>query len=215
MNRYNKDGGHGITGSKNIYCSKTNIGNWVEDHIGQDLVSNPRQATTLYETSSMNEYIDPSLQTVRSGPNHAKFANSVRYLSKSELKAKNKEGLSYTLLFQHGLHEEDISPGERYNSQLSLSYSQSKLEVSGGDEGLHASTPPPVAVQKQREKLKEIRKQLDLSFKRGTSEANSANAYASHSDAIAPRSIAGPSADLPNVARRVVITGQFSPIKYR
>ena len=194
--------------------SQTNIGNWVEDRIGQDLVDNPRNVTAMYETTAMNEYIDPSLQNVRSGPNQTKFGNSVRYLSKSELKAKNKDGLSYSLLFQHGLHGEDIPADERYNSQLTLSYSQPKLETSGTPQSEHA-TPPALAVQLQREKMKEIRKQLDLSFKRGTSEAQSANAYANHSDTLAPRSVTGPSADLPTVTRRITITGQYSPIKYR
>ena len=99
-------------------------------------------------------------------------------------------GLSYPLLFTHGLHEEDISADQRYNSQLSLSFSQTKLEL-----GKNAPNYPPVVVDMQRIHAKEVRTELDLCFKRGTSEAQSATAYVSPSRAtsmnIIPRSAIG------------------------
>ena len=90
MSIYNRTGGgYGITGSRNVFSTRTHIGNWVEDVIGNDLVQPTRQPfTTLYETAAMNDWIEPSLQTVRTGPNAAKFSGSVRYLSKEELKIK-------------------------------------------------------------------------------------------------------------------------------
>ena len=100
-------------------------------------------------------------------------------------------GLSYPLLFTHGLHEEDITADQRYNSQLSLSFSQTKLDM-----GKNAPNPP-VVVDLQRIHAKEVRAELDLCFKRGTSEAQSATAYVSPSRAVAmniiPRSAIGTS----------------------
>ena len=98
-------------------------------------------------------------------------------------------GLSYPLLFTHGLHEEDISADQRYNSQLSISYSQTKLDL-----GKNAPNPP-VVVDMQRIHAKEVRTELDLCFKRGTSEAQAQSAYVSPSRAVAmnivPRSAIG------------------------
>ena len=208
MSIYNRNSGFGITGSRNVYCSKIHIGNWVEDHIGQDLVDNPRPVTTMYETAAMNDWIHPTQQTVHTGPNHSKFSGSIRYLSKEELKQKNKEGLSYPLLFQHGMRGEDIPAKERYNSQLTLSYAEPKLLATGFQ--------PSVEVRRQTQKAKEIKKEIDLAYNRTCSEATAANGYATHSMSLAPRAVTnGESADLPNFRRQVLISRSGPGIKYR
>jgi hypothetical protein len=233
MSVYNKGGGgYGITGSFNVYTTKTHVGNWREDVIGTELAANPRAAVGMYETAARSDWIDPKLMVARTGPNHAKFASSVRFLSKEEMKQKNKEGLSYPLLFQHGMRGEDITPGERYQSQLTLSFSDAKLKTatsssssSGGGGGGHKGhsnqdheekVELTAEVRRQREKAKEIKKDIDAVFNRGTSEAKAANAYATHVDTLAPRAVeAGASADLPNFRRRAIIARGGPAIKYR
>jgi hypothetical protein len=162
----------------------------------------------MYVTSAMNEYVDPSVQIVRTGPNHAKFSGSIRYPSKEEMKQKNKEGLPYPLLFQHGMRGEDIPAKERYNSQLTLSYSDSKLLVGGNI--------PEVEVRMQNQKAREIKREIDLAYNRGCSEATSANGFATHSMSVAPRAVTnGDSQDLPNFRRQVLISHNGPVINYR
>ena len=207
MSIYNRSGGgYGITGSRNVFSTRTHIGNWVEDVIGNDLVQPTRRPfTTLYETAAMNDWIEPSLQTVRTGPNTAKFSGSVRYLSKEELKIKNKEGMPYDLLFQHGKNGEDIPPNQRYQAQSTLSFAQTQLPK-GED--------PPVEVRRQREKAKEIKKELEKSYGRTCSEANFANGFAMNSTTLAPRAVtAGESQNLPNFRRKVLVSNAM--MKYR
>ena len=110
MSIYNRNSGFGITGTKNIFNTNVKLGNWVEDRIGVRLIEHPRPGYTSYETNFANDYKNPTEQVRSVGVMAKKFEGSVKYLSKSELKAKNKEGLSYALLFQHGLTGEDISP---------------------------------------------------------------------------------------------------------
>jgi len=173
----------------------------------------------MYETAARSDWIDPKLMVARTGPNHAKFASSVRFLSKEEMKQKNKEGLSYPLLFAHGLGEVDISAAERYNSQLSIAFAPSPTKA--GPSSPHAShsssssSPLSVSVGQMREKAKEINRDVSVATLRGSSEAKAANAYAYHSDTLAPRAVVGASEDLPNFCRRTLISGTFSPIKYR
>jgi hypothetical protein len=151
----------------------------------------------------MNDWIEPSLQNVRTGPNAAKFSGSVRYLSKEELKIKNKEGMSYDLLFQHGMRGEDIPPNQRYQAQSTLS------QLPKGEE-------PSVEVRRQREKAKEIKKDLEKSYGRTCSEARFANGFAMNSNTLAPRAVtAGESQDLPNFTRTRTITKTGTMMKFR
>ena len=217
MSVYNRNGGgYGITGSYNVYTTKTHIGNWREDVIGTELAANPPSRMGMYETAARSDWIDPKLMVAQTGPNHAKFSESVRFLSKEEMKAKNKDGLSYPLLFQHGMRGEDIPAGERYQSQLTLSFSDAKLKTSNNSNQDHP-VELSAEVRRQREKAKEIKKDIDAVFNRGTSEANAANAYATHVDfSLAPRAVAaGASVDLPDFRRRSIITRGGPAIKYR
>ena len=144
---YNKNAGHGITGSKNVFSTKVHLGNWREDIIGkelvQDILTNIDEAAQLgrsngephpgglsrdlisrnkrnsYSTSS--QAIGSRLQTKRN------IDVSTSLPPQDELKAKNKEGLNYFLLFSHTNNGEDISHRNRYTSQNRLSSSHHLL----------------------------------------------------------------------------------------
>jgi hypothetical protein len=96
---YKKNQGHGICGAKNNYSSTAKLGNWVEDTIGQDLLAMPdRVLVGSYMSTSGDFYRDPKDQP--EGP-----PMPMNMPSTQELKAKNKEGMSYSLIFDHGLKE--------------------------------------------------------------------------------------------------------------
>lgn len=95
---YQSNQGHGIAGAKNIYSSKVKLGNWVEDSFGKLLTENSREPIKIYETNTMRSHPHP--ETWPEPPNMP-----INMLSTQELKAKNKEGLSYSLLFDHGVKE--------------------------------------------------------------------------------------------------------------
>lgn len=95
---YQSNQGHGIAGAKNIYSSKVKLGNWVEDSFGKLLTEKPREPPKLFETNTMISH-----------PNPSKWSEPpkmpINMPSTQELKAKNKEGLQYSLLFDHGVKE--------------------------------------------------------------------------------------------------------------
>ena len=103
MSVYNKNAGHGVTGSFNTYVHpKTKIGNFVEDTIGRDLVDYPRQTPTMYETCAKSSYTEPSMRKSHMGPNEAKFSSSVKLMTKGMksstiLKFRPMFGLSFHL----------------------------------------------------------------------------------------------------------------------
>ena len=108
MNKHNQ--GYGICGSKNIYSSQVKLDNWVEDRIGGDLKANyDVRKTHLYETNTMRSYGPPDMNLLASQP-------VLNIPSTQELKAKNKEGMPYSLLFDHGTRE--ITPDVSYNAIL-------------------------------------------------------------------------------------------------
>lgn len=89
-----KNQGHGICGARNIYSAKVKIDNWVEDEVGMNLSRNPRPPITSYRTNTGTSYIAPS-----EWPEPA--ALPAKMPTTLELKTKNKEGMSYALLFEH------------------------------------------------------------------------------------------------------------------
>jgi hypothetical protein len=95
---YKKNQGHGICGSKNIYSTNVKLGNWVEDTIGADLATQDRSSENIYMSNTNLCYKDPKLQPEL--PNMP-----INMPTTQELKAKNKEGMSYSLIFDHGLKE--------------------------------------------------------------------------------------------------------------
>ena len=156
---FNRNGGHGITGSKNVYSTSAHIGNWREDVIGQELMQDAlartnqmdlkkntgsfgaslRNRKNSYSTSSQVIGAPHHLDDVITGHNadentsEMKFRRSQqaavnggqnqRFLTQEELKAKNKEGLNYALLFSHTNTGHDISVRDRYTSMNKLSSS--------------------------------------------------------------------------------------------
>ena len=45
--------GYGICGAKNIYCSKVNLDNWVEDEIGAVIANVDKPKVNYYQTVQM------------------------------------------------------------------------------------------------------------------------------------------------------------------
>lgn len=87
----------GICGAKNIYSSKVKLDNWVEDDIGVLLSSKPRPPVTLYATNAMVSHCHPNQWPA--------LEIQTGMLSTHDLKVKNKTGMPYDLLFDHGMHE--------------------------------------------------------------------------------------------------------------
>ena len=95
---YKKNQGHGICGSKNLYSSNVKLGNWVEDKIGLQLTQQEQPVYKNYMSNTNLSYQDPKDQPpLPSMP--------VNMPTTQELKAKNKEGMQYSLIFDHGLKE--------------------------------------------------------------------------------------------------------------
>jgi hypothetical protein len=102
---YNKKNqGHGICGAKNIYSCKVHVDNWIEDTVGMDLSKNPRTGDTLYRTLTAETFCPPS-DRPDLPPLPANMPSTL------ELKTKNKEGMPYSLLFDHSMKssESDVS----------------------------------------------------------------------------------------------------------
>jgi len=95
---YKKNQGHGICGSKNLYSSNVKLGNWVEDKVGLQLTQQELPVYKNYMSNTNLSYQDPKDQPpLPSMP--------VNMPTTQELKAKNKEGMQYSLIFDHGLKE--------------------------------------------------------------------------------------------------------------
>jgi hypothetical protein len=90
---YKKNQGYGICGSKNIYSSKVRLDNWVEDTIGMELGQTERPPYKLYNTVTKEAHCDPS--------NWPEPQNLVNMPTPLELKTKNKDGMPYSILFEH------------------------------------------------------------------------------------------------------------------
>lgn len=105
---FNPNQGHGICGAKNIYSSKSKLNNYVEDRIGAALASRPRPGNVNYETVTKASFKHPNEQPpLPSVP--------LNMPTTQELKVKNKDGMSYSMLFEHGL--KDIGPEvQRYRT---------------------------------------------------------------------------------------------------
>ncbi|CAN0238318.1 unnamed protein product [Ectocarpus sp. 6 AP-2014] len=91
--------GFGICGQKNSYSSKTKCGNWVEDRIGKAIAKRlakaPRPA--LGSTVEREDFVPPSTMT----NNTVVSGDDTKMMSASDIKDKNREGVSFDLLFGH------------------------------------------------------------------------------------------------------------------
>jgi hypothetical protein len=86
--------GHGVCGSLNIYSNNVKLGNWVEDTIAAELIANPTEPYKNFSTNTSLSYLDPKDQPP---------PPTMNMPSTQELKAKNKEGMPYGLIFDHGM----------------------------------------------------------------------------------------------------------------
>lgn len=105
--------GHGICGSRNIYSTKVRIDNWVEDNIAVDLLSHERGPKLNYTTVTKTQHIHPN-DMPAAPPQPAKMPTT------HELKTKNKEGLAYELLFEHGTALTTQSSQDRFQTVTGL-----------------------------------------------------------------------------------------------
>lgn len=183
----NQNQGYGICGAKNIYSSKSKLDNYVEDLIGQDLAKQDRGGRGIYETNTMRSYVHPSKQPLPP-------AMPVSMPTTQELKAKNKDGMSYSLLFEHGI--KDIGPEDRYKSVAKLMIMNRKSDEPEAD-----------ANPLSREKLKDRVHDLRLSYN-PTSQSRLMNGHVMYKVSDAPNpSNKAKDVVLPNFTRQRKLTG--------
>mmetsp|Transcript_24341 Transcript_24341/g.24948 ORF Transcript_24341/g.24948 Transcript_24341/m.24948 type:complete len:186 (+) Transcript_24341:93-650(+) len=100
--------GSGMCGHKNSYSSNVRYGNWNEDKFGTEILSTREVPNLSYDTEYTANHRDP--KTVSLDPRIL----SIKMESLEEIRGKNKDGLSYNLIFQHGEHKEP--PAERFST---------------------------------------------------------------------------------------------------
>jgi adenine-specific DNA methylase len=83
------------------YSSKTKEGNWCEDAFGASIYENRTIEPLSYATETTTAFINPKLM------NDTASNTTIKIESTYELKVKNKEGLSYEVLFDHGYPSTD------------------------------------------------------------------------------------------------------------
>mmetsp|Transcript_8230 Transcript_8230/g.13671 ORF Transcript_8230/g.13671 Transcript_8230/m.13671 type:complete len:193 (+) Transcript_8230:100-678(+) len=184
---YKKNQGHGICGAKNIYSSDVKLGNWVEDNFGSDLANMPdRVRPTNYQSNATISFKDPSEQ-----PDLP--ALPVNMPTTQELKAKNKEGMSYPLIFDHGLKE--ITAEERLvtTNMLSIMKRSNAREDLASDKRL------------MRERAKKVLADFKETHTFCT-EARHANAHIDFRPDIAPKPMTGRMDPLPKWHRTAQLT---------
>mgnify|MGYP001161250313 CR=1 FL=1 len=150
--------GYGIAGAVNVYTRKAKLGNWVEDEFGQDIVKHARPPKGSYVTDQMANHIDP--QDMQAHPS----MTQTKMMSIAEMKAKNKEGSSYSLLFDH---QKQLTPDEKYATSYQSSFGR-------GPEVAAAMGRPKGDLEKERAKrmVREIRERYSM-----VPESVSASAY--------------------------------------
>jgi hypothetical protein len=121
--------GFGICGHKNSYTAKVYDGNWSEDKIATELLMTRAVPAPSYQTEQRGKFQNPG-----NIPEDPRIA-SVKMESMEDIRAKNKEGLSYALIFDHGAAPE--SPKERFKSQYQASADASNLHFAQPAGSLH------------------------------------------------------------------------------
>mmetsp|Transcript_50378 Transcript_50378/g.87937 ORF Transcript_50378/g.87937 Transcript_50378/m.87937 type:complete len:192 (-) Transcript_50378:102-677(-) len=183
---YKKNQGHGICGSKNLYSSNVKLGNWVEDKVGLQLTQQEQPVYKNYMSNTNLSYQDPKDQPpLPSMP--------VNMPTTQELKAKNKEGMQYSLIFDHGLKE--IPPEERLVTTNMLTIMKRR-----NDKGDIAS---------EKQLMRARSKKMIQDFKETysmTTEARYANAHLAFRPDIAPKPMTGRMDPLPKWHRTGALT---------
>lgn len=180
----NKNQGYGICGKKNVYSSKSRLGNWVEDLVGQDLVAVRRIPQSRFETEYSTQHCDPR-DMVRDST-----VPEVKLESVEVLKAKNKEGMPYSLLFEHNFS--DIPTSERYQSTASRQLAMTRA--------VDSARP---ARDLERVKAKMIQREIDLAYKRTSESRASIGSHMRSNDA--PSHDEHYSEDIPSFPKRCTL----------
>jgi hypothetical protein len=187
---HQKHQGHGICGSRNIYSSKVHIDNWVEDKISLDLLSKDRIMERNYTTLTKDVHCHPC-QWPELPPAPAKMATV------HELKTKNKEGLAYDLLFEHGGKHETFAPNDRFRSVTSLT-----IMSRPGLPEESANSKNELLRKKSRQMLDDLNQSAHM-----TTEARYANAHLKfNADANQPTLALLKTAEIPKFHRRRLLT---------
>lgn len=149
--------GYGICGMKNIYSSKSLLDNWVEDNFGRDLVAMNRSHKMDFQTESSSTMIDPTKMTRKC------TLPEVKVESVEVVKAKNKEGMPYSLLFgMNGIDRDDY----KSTAQLSQVCNPDNSRFAPADQAL------------ERMKSRNLMKERDGAFRK-TTEYRSLNSRVS------------------------------------
>ena len=180
MDAIKKNQGYGICGMKNVYSSKSLLGNWVEDNFGCDLVAMPNRTAPRDFTTEYNaNHLNPS-QMVRKSK-----VPEIKVESIESVKRKNKEGMPYSLLF--GGDEVGVNGYK----------STAKLSELGNTNNLQFAIPER---QLERQKARKMMKERDSAFRK-TTEVRALNSHQSEGNGVPAVSI-GETEDLPCFNRR-------------
>ena len=177
--------GYGICGAFNVYSSSAKLGNWVEDEAGQLLASNARPAIGMYQTNTASHHIDPAKMEAHPS------LTQVKMLSTAELKAKNKEGTSYSMLFDHG---HPVPADVRYRT----AHREQFFGRNALDEGLFARPDKKISQTQFKESMREARAGYDMA-----PQTKMASAYLTNNNKYyKPNAIEGTKQRMPNWKRR-------------
>jgi hypothetical protein len=151
--------GYGIAGAVNVYSCRIKLGNWVEDEFGTEIVQNARTSKGSFVTDQAANHIDPKDMTMDPRTTNLKM------MSMAEMKAKNKEGSSYSLLFDH---HKALEPEVKYRTSH-----RNAFKGTGTQEADYSR--PNGDLQKERAKrmVREIREKFSM-----VPEGVTANAFA-------------------------------------
>ncbi|CAM9318082.1 unnamed protein product [Pylaiella littoralis] len=106
--------GFGLCGQKNSYSSRTKCGNWVEDRIGKEISASLAKAprSALGSTVERDDFVHPAKMTDRT----VLPGDDTKIMSAADIKDKNREGVSFDLLFGHvrdSKHADDLRQARR------------------------------------------------------------------------------------------------------
>lgn len=181
--------GYGICGAFNVYSSSAKLGNWVEDEAGQALAANPRPAIGVYLTNTAANHIDPKDMVAHPS------MTQVKMLSTAELKAKNKEGTSYSMLFDHG---KPVPADVRYRTAHRDNFFGRTKDKA--DEAF-ARQDSDLAKAKAKQVCREIRAGYDMA-----PNSKMANAYSTNNNQYyTPNRIEGRQERMPNWKRKSIL----------
>ena len=179
----NMSGGYGICGAINVYSSTAKLGNWVEDKAGEEIARHPRPAKGTYVTDQMANHIDPTTMKV-----HPKLMQ-VKMMSTAELKAKNKEGTSYSMLFDHG---KALKPADKYTTS-----NRDRFKLKDCEERF-ACAPRELEKNKAKDIVREMKDQYNS---QAVTKMASSYVAVKDADVFQPRKALGESLRLPNWGR--------------